>query len=60
MADVHLVGADQTFHAHSQVWAAESRVLEEALEALELQPSAKQPWVIQSVQSYSSPVVEKF
>lgn len=60
MADVYLVVADKTFHAHSQFLAAESRVLEAALEDLELQPSAKQPWVIESLQSYSSPVMERF
>ena len=60
MADVYLVVAEKTFHAHSQVLAAESRVLEAALEAIELPPSAKQPWIIESLQSYNSLTVEKF
>ena len=59
-AAVHLLVGDNTYHAHSQCLAAESGILEKALQDIEPMPTAKQPWVIESLlQGYDSKVVEK-
>ena len=60
LADVHLLVGDNTYHAHSQCLTAESGILEKALQDIEPMPTAKQPWVIESLlQGYDSKVVEK-
>ena len=61
MADVYLVVGDKTYHAHSQCLAAESGLLERALQDVEPMPTAKQPWVIESLlEGYNSKIVERF
>ena len=61
MADVHLAVSDKTYHAHSQCLAAESDLLERALQDVKPMPTTKQPWIIESsLQGYDSKVVERF
>lgn len=61
LADVCLVVADQTFHAHSHFLASVSTVLEAALHDIKPPPTAEKPWIIQGLlQGYSSTTVDRF
>ena len=61
MADVYLVVEGKTFHAHSQLLAAQSGLLLRMLQDIAMPPSPKQPWVLESpFHRYSRAIVERF